>query len=534
MSIKVVLIDGYIDDPAALGVPPYISPIVRAVAGAAMDAGGEVEYISVDMIRKGHPVPDAKVSVLISGNTVPGKYIRSMPMSLKEIGEILPSLKGWKLIGGSAASSEIAERFDFAIKTDLAASLYDGMTGKEVGERFRTLEEWNRWMMLGADIVTQHQDFPHPLVAEIESYRGCHRYASGGCAYCIEPLKGRPLMRSPEDILAEAKKLRELGVWHIRIGGQTCIISYGSKDDSGTPRPDVESVRRLFCGLKEMGFRTIHVDNANPAVIADYPDESREILKILVDCCTPGNVLALGMESADMRVITENNLNSTPKQVHAAVKMINDIGGKRGDNGMPALLPGLNFIAGLDGETKETYSMNKEFLQKLVDERLMVRRINIRQVLPIRKEFNTKVNPNLFKKYKQEIRETIDHEMLKMIVPKGTILKDVFMEINDGNVTFGRQIGSYPLLVGVPYRLECGRSYDVMITDWGFRSITGLTYPFRINHETMNSISALPGIGKKRAATLVRFRPYTSFEDMSRAIDDRNVIDGLKDIIVFD
>ena len=53
MGIKVVLIDGYIDDPAALGVPPYISPIARAVAGAAMDAGGDVEYITIDMIRQG-------------------------------------------------------------------------------------------------------------------------------------------------------------------------------------------------------------------------------------------------------------------------------------------------------------------------------------------------------------------------------------------------------------------------------------------------------------------------------------------------
>ena len=35
---KVAVIDGYIDDPAALGVPPYISPMIRAVAGAAKDA----------------------------------------------------------------------------------------------------------------------------------------------------------------------------------------------------------------------------------------------------------------------------------------------------------------------------------------------------------------------------------------------------------------------------------------------------------------------------------------------------------------
>ncbi len=532
-GIKVVLIDGYIDDPAALGVPPYISPIARAVAGAAMDAGGDVEYITIDKIRKGYRIPEAKVSVLISGNTVPGKYIRSMPMSLKEIERILPSLKGWKLIGGSAASSEIADKFDFAIKNDLAASLYDGMSGLEVNERYRTLEEWNRWMLLGAKIVQQHQDFPHPLIAEIETYRGCHRYASGGCSYCIEPLKGRPLMRSIDDILAEAKELKNLGVRNIRVGGQTCIISYGSEDDSGIPRPNPDAVRRLFSGLKETGFDIIHVDNANPAVISEYPDESEEILRTITECCTAGNVLALGMESADINVIKSNNLNSTPKQVLDAIRLINKIGKERGENGMPKLLPGLNLIAGLDGETAETYNMNKEFLQKLVDKDLLVRRINIRQVLPVRREFNTKVNPNNFKRYKQEIRENIDHKMLERIVPKGTVLKDVFMEINDGNITFGRQIGSYPLLVGVPYHLECGRSYDVIITDWGFRSITGIEYPFDINHETMNAISSLPGIGKKRGANIVRFRPYSSYDDMSRAIDDRNVIVGLQGLLSF-
>ena len=534
MGIKVVLIDGYIDDPAALGVPPYISPIARAVAGAAMDAGGDVEYITIDMIRKGRRIPDAKVTVLISGNTVPGKYIRSMPMSLKEIERLLPSLKGWRLIGGSAASSEIAKRFDFAIEKDLAASLYDGMTGKEVGERYRDLDEWNRWMLLGASIVEQHQDFPYPLVAEIESYRGCHRYASGGCSYCIEPLKGKPLMRSPKDILEEAKRLRELGVRNIRIGGQTCIVSYGSEDDSGTPRPNPDAVSELFHGLKDMGFDTIHVDNANPAVISEYPKESEEVLKILVEYCTPGNVLALGMESADINVINRNNLNSTPGQVLDAIRMINRIGGHRGDNGMPCLLPGLNIIAGLDGESNDTYGINRGFLQRLVDEDLMVRRINIRQVLPVRREFDVRVDPNRFKRYKQDIRQSIDHVMLQRMVPKGTVLKDVFMEIHDGNITFGRQIGSYPLLIGIPYKLECGRSYDVIITDWGYRSVTGLTYPFDINHESMGAIASLPSIGKKRSATIVRYRPYTSYEDLSRAIDDKTVIEGLRGLLSFE
>jgi radical SAM superfamily enzyme with C-terminal helix-hairpin-helix motif len=527
----VLLIDGYIDDPAALGVPPYISPMIRAVAGAAVDAGASVEYVSVDMLRKGRKVPDADVSVVLSGNTVPGKYLRSMPMSLKELDALVPRLKGWKLIGGSAASSPVADKFNFAIGKDLAASLYDGITGKEVGERFRTLDEWNRWMLLGAEIVKQHQDFPQPLIVEIESYRGCHRYVSGGCSFCIEPLKGKPLMRSPRDIIAEATTLRVLGVRNIRVGGQTCIISYGSETGSDVPRPNVGSVTELFHGLKDLDFDILHVDNANPAVISAYPDESRSVIEVLADCCTPGNVLALGMESADPVVMKANNLNSTSSQVLDAVRMINEVGGERGENGLPKILPGLNIICGLDGETGSTYDLNLALLDQMLKEGLSVRRINIRQVLPLRKEFNVKVDQRAFKKFKGSVRDGIDREMLKRIVPYGTVLKDVYMELLDGNTTFGRQIGSYPLLVGIPYKLETEKAYDVLITDWGFRSITGISYPFNVNTMPMSAIEALPGIGKKRAAKVVLGRPYDSFEEFSKAIDDPSVLGGLRDII---
>ncbi|MCQ2055887.1 MAG: radical SAM protein [archaeon] len=534
MDVKAVLIDGYTDDPAALGVPPYISPVSRAVAGAILDAGSEVEYITIDKIRRGYRIPISKISVLISGSTVPGKYIRSMPMSLKEIGEMLPFFKGRKLIGGAAAFSPIANEFDFAAKNDPAALVYDILTEKKITDRFRTLDEWNRWMILGASIVTQHQDYPCPLIAEIETYRGCHRYISGGCSYCTEPLKGKPLMRSPKDILMEAEKLKKFGVRNIRVGGQTCIISYGSKDNSDTPRPNPNAIYELFQGLQKLNFDVLHVDNANPAVISKYPEESKEILDTLVKYCTSGNVLALGMESADMRVIKENNLNSTPNQVLTAIRIINEVGREVGETGMPRLLPGINFIVGLDGESKETYYMNKEFLQKLVNENLKVRRINIRQVLPVRRNFDTKINLSFFKKYKHDIRTTIDHNMLQTIVPKGTILRKVFMEINHGNITFGRQIGSYPLLVGIPYHLKCGRFYDIKITDWGFRSVTGVEYPFRINHEIMSAIASLPGIGKKRAASIIRNRPYHSLDELSRVIGDKEITANLRDFTSFE
>lgn len=533
-EISVLVVDGYIDDPAALGVPPYISPMVRSIAGAAIDAGADrVDYLTIDMIRKGARIPQDSVSVVLSGNTVPGKYLRSMPMSVRELSELLPRLGGWRLVGGSAASTDVAEGFDFAIKRDMAASLYDGMIGKEVGERLRTLDEWNRWMLLGADIVTSHQDFPEPLVAEIESYRGCHRFASGGCSYCIEPTKGRPLMRSPGDIIAEASRLRELGVRNLRVGGQTCIVSYGSEPDSPVPTPVPEKVDELFEGLQSLGFDILHVDNANAAVIASHPDEAEQVLTTLATRCTDGNVLALGMESADPRVVTENNLNSTAEQVMDAVRIINRVGGSRGLRGMPRLLPGINVICGLDGETPATYGMDMDILNRMKDEGLMIRRINIRQVLPIRKEFGVKVDQRRFKRFKEEVREDIDRVMLERVAPRGTVLKDVYLELQDGNTTFGRQIGSYPLLVGIPYKLDTERFCDVYVTDWGFRSITGVTYPFDINSMPMSALAALPGIGRKRAQRLAAERPFENFDELQKVLEDPHVVDGLRDIVVF-
>lgn len=533
-EISVLLIDGYIDDPAALGVPPYISPMIRSVAGAALDAGADrVEYLTIDMIRKGAAIPDASVSVVLSGNTVPGKYLRTMPMSLKELEALLPRLKGWRMIGGSAASSPVAERFDFAIRRDLAASLYDGMVGKEVGERLRNLDEWNRWMLLGADTVTHHQDFPEPLIAEIESYRGCHRFSCGGCSYCIEPTKGRPLMRSPDDIIEEASRLRALGVRNLRVGGQTCIVSYGADPDDPVPTPVPEKVEELFEGLDSLGFDVLHVDNANPAVIASHPEEAEQVLETLASRCTPGNVLALGMESADPRVVTENNLNSTADQVLEAVRAINRCGGERGENGMPRMLPGINIVCGLDGETPASYSMDMDVLKRIRDEGLMIRRINIRQVLPVRREFSVKVDQRRFKAFKEQVRDEVDAPMLERVVPYGTMLKDVYMELHDGSTTFGRQIGSYPLLVGVPYKVETERFADVYITGWGRRSITGVTWPFDINTMPMSAMAALPGIGKKRAQRLAAERPFEGFDDLLAVLEDPHVVDGLRGIVTF-
>jgi len=85
-----------------------------------------------------------------------------------------------------------------------------------------------------------------------------------------------------------------------------------------------------------------------------------------------------------------------------------------------------------------------------------------------------KKNKKYYWKWRNDIRQNIDLPMLKKLVPSGTVLKNVRAEIYDGNTTFCRQIGSYPLIVGVKERLELGKFYDLKIIGHMLRSVTGV------------------------------------------------------------
>jgi len=103
------------------------------------------------------------------------------------------------------------------------------------------------------------------------------------------------------------------------------------------------------------------------------------------------------------------------------------------------------------------------------------------------------------------VRTEIDHTMLARVVPEGTVLRDVYTEMHEGKITFGRQVGTYGLLVGVPYELPLNRFVDLKVTSHGQRSLTAVQYPFDVNTATLRAISALPGIGAKRAAAFDLF-----------------------------
>ena len=228
-----------------------------------------------------------------------------------------------------------------------------------------------------AKAVHQHpdlgtQDKPGPLTYEVEVYQGCVRYKRG-CKFCIEPKKGIPIWRTPEDIIKEVRLAHEAGVHHVRLGGMTDTYTYMANGvrELEYPVPNPEPIARLLHGLREderLGI--LHTDNGNPSIIAENLEPSEEITKTLVETLSDGAVLSFGLESADPSVHEANWLNCGPAQLKSAIRLINKHGSVRGERGLPKLLPGLNFIAGLNGET-EAYTMNMDLLREIRKEGLL-------------------------------------------------------------------------------------------------------------------------------------------------------------------
>lgn len=567
----VAIVDGYTDEPAGLGVPPYLGIYPRYAYGAIKKArmNATVFYLTIDDLRatftgergiatrnKTPNFPKTEeilkksdVIVYIGGLHTPGKYLSAVPSQIEEVATFLKRFNGTKILGGPAfmgsahmGGSRITSRelqmahsiFDHVVYGDLEAFLFDYLTNPNEADplRFRNYEELRDYAILGSEVVEQFPGYPDKLIVEIETQRGCPKSMGiGGCSFCTEPVRYRMVEdRAIDDVVAEVKSLYEKGVKHFRIGRQSCIFSYMAKPNGRVPIPNPDALEKLFKGIRTVApaIKTLHVDNANPAVIANYPDESARIAKTLVKYGTPGNVVAFGLESADPKVAKLNNLNATAEETYEAVKLLNEIGGKKGPNGLPWLLPGINIIFGLPGETKKSYEITFQFLKRLLDDGLMVRRINIRQVVVfpgtplwnMKNKVKTEKHKKLIHHYKYKIRHEIDLPMLKRVVPVGTVLRDVLAEVHDKGISFGRQLGSYPLIVGIPKKVELGRFYDVLIVDHGFRSITGIPIPININTEQPKVLQMLPGIGKRTATKVLSHRPFSSKEEFFQVIGE--------------
>ena len=479
------ILDCYTDEPAGLGVPPYLGTYPRYIAGYLNE---DVNYLTIDDLRLwkkyGSNIIETKRSqktniatynltinyknikkildetdtlIVVLGVHVPGKYLSAVPGTLKEVIPLIRDLRCKKILTGPAVFGTQLYGGRFFEKADLSA--FDKVEHSMFNFAYDNVKDY---AVNGAKIVEQIPDY---RMIEIEAGHGCD---IGKCSFCIEPIKNKVEFRNKDDVLKEIAEFYKLGCRYFRLGKQTCFYTLPYAAEL------LKEIRKNCEDIK-----VLHIDNVNPVKVVT--DKNHEITKAIVKYCTAGNTAAFGVESFDEIVVKENSLNSSPKISYEAVKILNKYGAERGENGMPKYLPGINLIFGLIGESKKTHEENMKWLKKIYNNELMLRRINIRQVAIFEgtrlfndaKDKFLKKNRKMYWKWRNEIRQKIDWPMLQRIVPKGTVLRDCYAEIYDGNTTFCRKFGTYPLIVGVKGRLELKKFYDLEITGHMLRSLIG-------------------------------------------------------------
>ena len=141
--MKAALIDGYIDEPAALGVPPYISQRVRAIAGILYAKGIDVDYFTIDTVRKKelwNSFDAYDYLILHGGLTTPGHYVGGTPASFSEFEKLLslnanptkiiegPIVAGYSLKGGRKAREVSLDEADALFTKELDLAKYLGIS----------------------------------------------------------------------------------------------------------------------------------------------------------------------------------------------------------------------------------------------------------------------------------------------------------------------------------------------------------------------------------------------------------------------
>ncbi|MDH6574731.1 radical SAM protein [Kitasatospora sp. MAP5-34] len=495
-----VILDCYTVEPSGLGVPPYLSTYVRTAWSALTHAqpDADVRYVTIDDVRwclaggtaaveppLSDPLTysatanrdnaiqllrDAEIVVVVAGDAVPSVHLHAVNGSLEEIGRAVACARGRRYLLGPLST--------YALSTPAAyAGLFDAVHTHTITSGDLTLG--SRQPAAYAQLRHDRSDFsgvvsqmPWRPIAELELYRCCTRRKF--CDFCNEPAKS-PLVvfRDVEDVVEEAAQLYAAGIRNFRLRQQTCFFSYKNRDE--------EAVRTLLGGIRERcpELEVLHIDNADPLAVA--APVGLRIAKLVADNCTEGNCAPMGIESFDPVVIERNTLTCTPEILMRAVQHINEAGADRGPGGLPKLLPGLNLIYGLPGETHRTHVANLRGLAEILDAGLLCHRTNVRLArafpgtpLAALGELAPLPSAEHFPTWKADIDFAWDQPMKQRVYPTGLRVPGLHSYFVSQDGTWWRRLGSYSIqIVERDAAIPVGSKADLVVTGHAPRMIYG-------------------------------------------------------------
>ena len=187
--------------------------------------------------------------------------------------------------------------------------------------------------------VVEIRHFPYK--ASVNIMFGCNNF----CSYCIVPyVRGRERSRTPEDILAEVRRLAADGVKEVMLLGQN-VNSYGKNLE--TPVSFAELLRMVneVEGIERIRFMTSHPK-----------DLSDELIQAMADCDKVCKYLHLPVQSGSDEILRRMNRHYTKESYMELVR--------KARAAMPDITLSTDIIVGFPGETEEDFQETLDVIRK--------------------------------------------------------------------------------------------------------------------------------------------------------------------------
>lgn len=543
---KVVVVDGYSDLPFDLGIPPFLNPEVRYIAGACWDRDDttRVIYVTHDDLhagRKASLLEGAELIFVFAGvreaspAVRPSDAKRSPVANIQDLVDYIAYLDCPKILGGPyvmANNGEVSEDlgFDVAVTGDPSKYAHELLSeGGEIGGVDPSLERSNddlkSFAILGAGLAVQNAGYPSFLGCSVELYRGCPSAAAGGCSFCHETRYTTVDYRPVEDVVAEVAKMAELGCENI-LFDCPCFLSYFSTPDrEGGLDLDPSAVERLLEGSRSVApeLKALHIGNLNPGVLAQRPEEARKILKLIRKHCSDGNFPNLRVITFDDEVALQNNAPANLEQSRLAVEMIAEEGSERGSGGLPTMLPAIEIVYGLAGEREETLEINMTNLREMAGAG-KIRGVVARNLVPVPGTPISKrddlVQLDGLNRHLESLRDKVNLAAERCLTEPGRLIRDVYPYRAVDGSALARKVGVNAVELKVHGISEINVLQDVRITSVGNGELVAVAQPLIPKTVSRDILRLVPEMTEERIDVFMRSRPERA-EDFYQLFDQR-------------
>ena len=530
---KVLVVDGFNDQPFGLGVPPFLAVEPRYTAGACWlrDSKSRVIYATIQDLRSGRKASllrDADLVFVYAGVKEASPEVRPSNFDardtipeLQDLFDYIAYLDCPKILAGPYAllrADTAKERFgvDAVVTGDMskyAWNLLDpdaSIDDVDPAVR-RTQEDVSAFALPGAGLLVQNPGYPDFLSCSVELYRGCPSSSAGGCSFCHQRFYTTVQYRPVEDVLAEVSKISELGCQNIVLESP-CFFSYFSTPtEDGGVQLDPAAIEKLLEGIGRVApeLRSVHISSINPRVVADNPDDAKKILTAVMKNCSSANFPTLEVITFDDEVHLQNNTPASSEQSRQAIEIMAEAAGSS-RAGLPSFLPTVELVYGLAAENEETATRNLEQLSEMA-ERGLIRGVTARRLVPvpgtpIYKRDDIAQIPDL-EGHMNALRERVNSTCESKLARPGELIDNVFAYASLDGSSLAQTVGINPVHLVVYGSSDGKSSQDVRVTGFSDSRLEAVVQPLEPRTVSRDILRLLPGMTEDRIDMFMKFRP---------------------------